>query len=651
MLWPRAVFVVSISIVLAACGSSPATRVDAGEPTDAGDAQTPICTPGTVRCVGEAGVEVCREDGSSYVPSTSCEGATPVCLDGACVVCTPGTSVCSDAGSTQSCLANGTYGDVVMCDAATPICMDGACLACEPGSTICEGDGSTKTCLANGSGYAAPVACEGATPACHEGTCVTCVPGTTRCVDDVTVETCAPDGSAYVTPTTCDEVDACREGACVSRCALAEASPSSIGCSFFTAKLDSFASNVYDADIDDALVVVNPDPDQAVDAELYFVPNDANVEQSVETAHIDARGHHAFRLSNHEVDTVSWLRAGGVYRVRTTRPVAAFHHAPIVDTASVRETMLLLPEHTLTGHYVVASYPSTVNAFASYFTAIALADDTTLTYRVPQDAAAGMGVPAIAAGGTGMLDLARYDFLNVVAGTPIGGDLSGTIVEASGPLWLVGGTECANVPDQHTLYCNVLAEQMVPLEYWGTRYVTARPPGRPTSEERILRVYAGADDVTVSTTPAQPGFPVTLDQGAFVQLSTNENVVLTGDGPFMTVQYLRGTAGLGSGDPAMTLAVPTAQFLDAYAFVASSAFVDDYAQVIRGVGEDEVLIDGVVVTGYETVGEFEVASVLVEEGTHLATSASPFGLYLFSHDANKSFACPGGMALRTLNPQ
>ena len=681
-----AVLVVTMTFGGACDGCDAANTGDMDGGADASlDAAEPICTPGTLRCVGEATVEVCSADGLAYVPSTTCEGATPVCLagacvacsegettcadgasthtcladgsfgapttcdaatpaclDGTCVVCAPGTSACSDAGSTQTCLPDGTYGEVVMCDVTTPACHEGACVVCTPGSWICADDGHTQTCLADGSGYDTSVACEGATPACHEGACVTCLPGSTICDGDAAFVTCAPDGSAFAAPTACADVEACSEGACVPLCTLAEASPSSLGCSFLGARLDNFQSAATDA-----IVVVNPDAASSVEAQLYFVADDTNIEEAVgEPVTLAAHTSHAFTLTHPAIESVSLLRRGGVYRVQTTKPIAAFHHSSAV-ASSANDAMLLLPDHVLTGHYVVASYPGTVGQYPSYFTAVGIVDGTNFAYTPPQATAGGTGVTALAAGETGMLTLNRFDLLNVVVTTQMGGDLAGTIIDADQPVWLAGATECANVPGSTVLYCDFLSELMIPLENWGTEYVAAHAPTRGPADTYHWRVYAGADDVTIDALPAQPGFPVTLDKGAYLQVATTQSFVLTGDGPFMPVQYLQGASASGSGDPSMTLGVPTAQYTDAYAFATSSGYANYYAQVIRPVGGADVTKT---FFGYVALGDYEVVDVPIVEGAHFAESVEPFGLSIFAYSNVSSFACPAGLALRTINP-
>ena len=75
------------------------------------------------------------------------------------------------------------------------------------------------------------------------------------------------------------------------------------------------------------------------------------------------------------------------------------------------------------------------------------------------------------------------------------GDLSGTFVSSDKPIWVVGANNCANVPTGVT-YCDHIEEQLLPLDYWGKKYVGAHSPKRG-SEKHYWRVYAGEDNTTI----------------------------------------------------------------------------------------------------------------------------------------------------------
>ncbi|MFV8751324.1 IgGFc-binding protein [Nannocystaceae bacterium ST9] len=478
-----------------------------------------------------------------------------------------------------------------------------------------------------------------------------CEPGSTLCVDAQNVQTCLMDGSGYGEPTPCDASEVCSDDQCTSECSLAEANPSSVGCSFFATKMDNFTSNVNTPAQNDSLTAGNISTDKPVTAQLYFVPIDGNAEQPVGAAvEIPPQGTHSWVLDIPEIDSLTVLRVGGVYRLETNLPVVAYQHSPLQATAT-NDSSMLLPEHALSGNYIIASYQGTVGPYPSYFTAIAVENNTLVNIQVRQATAAGAGVPALAANASTDVMMNRYSVLNMVVAQQQGGDLSGTIITSPRPLHVLGANECANVPNGSVLFCDHIEEAMLPIEYWGEEYVGAHAPARSGTEKYHWRVYAGEDGVTINTSPAQPGFPVNLNKGQFHQFQTTQSFVFTGTGPFMPVQYLEGeSGGAGTGDPAMILSVPTEQFLDRYAFVTGTGYTNHYAQVIRPNGGAEVFIDGNMVGGYAVVGNYQVADVAITEGAHFATSDQTFGIIQVGYTGVTSYGYPGGMRLAIINP-
>ena len=97
--------------------------------------------------------------------------------------------------------------------------------------------------------------------------------------------------------------------------------------------------------------------------------------------------------------------------------------------------------------------------------------------------------------------------------------------------------------------------------------------------------------------------------------------------------------------------IPVEQFLDRYAFATGTGYNADYVQVIRTKGGPDVLVDNVVVNGYYTVGNYEVADWKIAAGGHFAESAMPFGIVSVGYTGVTSYAYPGGMRLQIINPQ
>ncbi|MFZ6185265.1 hypothetical protein [Nannocystis pusilla] len=590
----------------------------------------------------------CNDPPADAGASASTTSAAPTSDSPATTATSEETTATPPTSSTSAMTATPTESATAEPDTTTATSTTGepAC-TCAPGeSGGCEGE-LLLVCQAD-CVTLAPQPCEPG-EACIGGVCSTgaCPPGNTQCVDEDHYAQCEDDGSGYAPPVACGPGDTCIGDQCFSLCDLAEATPSTVGCSFFANRMDN-----YYAEENDSVVVGNPHASKTATVQLYLAPTGQNVEAPQGGPVTIAPGKtHTFTLANPPIDKVSALRIGGSYRIDSDVPVVAYQHSPIGAQAT-NDASMLFPEHALQASYVVASYRQTQEESPSYFNVIAIADKTTVTWTPPVTTSAGVGVPQVFAGQTGKVVLNRFDTLQVIAPEP-NGDLSGTIIEADRPIWVVGAVECANVPSSNVSYCDHVEEQMLPLAYWGAEYVGAHAPTRGT-EKHYWRVYGGEDGTTVKTDPPLPGTPLALNRGEWKELvvTTGTSVIFSGDKPFLPVQYLESQdGGAGTGDPAMVQAIPVEQFLDRYAFATGTGYSQHYAQIVRVQGAAEVFVDGLMVGGYDAVGGYEVADWPIAEGAHLAESAEPFGIVNYGYTEVTSYAYPGGTRLEVINPQ
>jgi hypothetical protein len=420
-------------------------------------------------------------------------------------------------------------------------------------------------------------------------------------------------------------------------CAQAMMIESTVGCEFRANKMQNFIEEPT------SLVVGNVSDTDIATVEVYYSTGGAEQMVAGPVA-IDPSGTYEYVMTMPaQPGNVSVLRTGGTFRVVSDEPIVAYQHSPISAEAH-NDSSMLIPDHALKQNYIVAAYTKNVSG-PPYFDVIALADATTVSWEPPQATAAGGGVPAVAAGDIGQVVMNAGDMLQVISQV----DVSGTIVSSDKPIWVVGAVPCVNIPANVT-FCDHIEELMLPLDYWGMEYVAAHAPQRG-NEDYYWRVYSGADAVTIATEPPQPGTPVVLDRGEFLEFFTQQSFIITGDGPFLPVQYLEGQdGGAGTGDPASYQMVPTEQFLPRYVFVTGSGYDQNYVQITRPLGGAEVLVDGVPVSNYYTVGEFEVADHSIQAGAHVAESDEPFGVIQVGYTSVTSYAYPGGMRLAAINP-
>ena len=107
-----------------------------------------------------------------------------------------------------------------------------------------------------------------------------------------------------------------------------------------------------------------------------------------------------------------------------------------------------------------------------------------------------------------------------------GGDISGTRIIANKPVSVFSGHECADVPI-NSAPCDVLIEQLQPIDTWGTEAVTV--PLRTRSGD-VLKVFASQDSTTVNVayTDISSGTVTTdsftLDRNGFRELGGTSRV-------------------------------------------------------------------------------------------------------------------------------
>ncbi len=98
--------------------------------------------------------------------------------------------------------------------------------------------------------------------------------------------------------------------------------------------------------------------------------------------------------------------------------------------------------------------------------------------------------------------------------------------------------------------------------------------------------------------------------------------------------------------------IPVEQFLSSYAFATGTGnYPLNYVQIIRQAGGADVTVDGQTVNGYYTVGDYEVADWSIQVGSHYTESADPFGIVSVGYSNATSYAYPGGLRLKVINPQ
>ncbi|MFT6422476.1 MAG: hypothetical protein ACJA2K_001201 [Thalassolituus sp.] len=234
------------------------------------------------------------------------------------------------------------------------------------------------------------------------------------------------------------------------------------------------------------------------------------------------------------------------------------------------------------------------------------------------------------------------------------GDLTGTTVNASSPVSVMGAVKCVNVPVGYYA-CDHIVEMLPPVATWGQSFVTIPLATRKKGE--VFRILASENNtqITVNGDPA-----ATLQRGQHHEIILTAPSEITADAPVLLAQYSPGQAFDGViSDPFMMLIPPSEQFLNSYNFATlpqSVGFRNSFVNVIAPTGAlDSMLLDNTPVdeTLFQPVGQtgFSSAQIALEPGSHNIRSLENFGIYVYGFGGYDSYGYPGGMSFDFINPR
>ena len=167
-----------------------------------------------------------------------------------------------------------------------------------------------------------------------------------------------------------------------------------------------------------------------------------------------------------------------------------------------------------------------------------------------------------------------------------GRDISGTRVISNKPISVFSGHECANVP-LRSAPCDMLVEQIPPVDTWGTEVVTI--PFKTRSGD-VVKIIASQDSTTVFVTTTDimdgktsnvPAFE--LNAGEHKELLIEEFSIIRSNHPIAVFQFSRSytTDNVIISDPFMLFVPPFKQYYNSYA-VATAPFNPQLEGTIAG---------------------------------------------------------------------
>lgn len=148
-------------------------------------------------------------------------------------------------------------------------------------------------------------------------------------------------------------------------------------------------------------------------------------------------------------------------------------------------------------------------------------------------------------------------------------DFSGSKVTSSAPIVVAGTNHCAQVPTG-TSYCDMIWEQLLPVNHFGQYFVTGYMEGR-TPDIDVFRILSTAAGTGVYINGS---LVATLADGAFYETSLSGGNIITTTQNAVVMQYTRGSAAHGgNGDPCMVWLPPVNLFSKRYYFNTMEAGV------------------------------------------------------------------------------
>ena len=240
--------------------------------------------------------------------------------------------------------------------------------------------------------------------------------------------------------------------------------------------------------------------------------------------------------------------------------------------------------------------------FYSQFLLVACSDDTLITIiptqavTIPEDVQDPKSpLISVPVGSEHNITLHQLNTLLVFSAT---GDLSGTQILSNKPLTVIGGHECALVP-QDGFDCEPIAVQIPPVVTWGTTFLVAGYAGR-TSEQLHFSIVPSEQNTTLESTCGDSTLLLLQIPFELAVPSDEPFCYFSFSKPVLLAQLASGRSIDNRGDPANSIISPIDQYINTVDFVLlpTSDFPISYIGIAvpaRHYDPVSILLDGTVV--------------------------------------------------------
>ncbi len=307
------------------------------------------------------------------------------------------------------------------------------------------------------------------------------------------------------------------------------------------------------------------------------------------------------------------------------------------------DATVLFPTDALGKNYLTLTYKTTLDEGfkkATSLVVIGTQDATRVTITLP------ITVAPHAAGVPYDITLNQGDTYQLAA-SGIGSDLTGASVEADHPIVVYGTHSCTNLPDNYGA-CDLLLEQLPPLETWGKDFLSMPLATRKKGDS--FRILASHDGTTVRLNGSTL---TTLNRGQFWGGILDGPNHFQADQPVLVAQYSNGYMydNVLISDPFMLYIVPTEQYLAHYVVaVPETGFKNNFLNLIApqsltgAVTLNGAALPAAVFTPIASSG-FSGTQVKVVVGTHTLSANLPFAAMVYGFDNADSYGYAGGFSL------
>jgi len=520
---------------------------------------------------------------------------------------------------------------------AKPVCTEGETRCTPVAYETCES-------AAQGLAWVVKDECYSNGLTCVEslGRCAECRPDTQGCNGTDVIE-CGADGTVGKVVQTCDPKTgvACRGGACIDLCLLAQSQKSNVGCEYWAVDLDnariSGTSNAAAQQF--AVVVSNPQPDVPVTVHIFQddgSPGDAPAPTEIASSIIAPLNLQVYKLGPREVDgsKEGTFNTGThtaltrhAFKVTTNFPVVAYQFSPL-ENANVfsNDASLLKPREAYTYDddvfqttYVVAGWPQTIaitddpntnfsasspTALRAFLTIVGTREDVNV--RVSTTARVLPGGPVAHTPINGKIEakIGAFDVLNLET-DDFNADFTGTLIESDGPIAVFSGSEASDAPHFESLSerrccADHLEDQLDPIRTAGKKFAVAHTPSRTTAvvnagadtavvpEPDYVRLIAATPNgATIKTTLPAPDDEIVLTyQGQFHEVIAYRDFMAESNEPIIVSQVMASQEAAGikrqlpGGDPSLVIVPPMEQYRPDYTFLTPDKYAFDFVSVV-----------------------------------------------------------------------